>query len=78
MIIFVYDMEYCKSEEDDPAKAIVYFHPSWVSDQQRTNLCGQIMGTAHFLQAVFSLPKILALQSGKFYLHQFGRYMLVS
>lgn len=71
-------MEYCKREEDDPASAILYFHPSWVSDQQRTSLCGQIMGTTHFLKSVFGCPKILALQSGKFCIKEFGRYILVS
>lgn len=77
MIIFLYDLEYCKHEEDDPASAILYFHPSWVSDQQRTNLCGQIMGTVHFLKSVFSCPKVLSLQSGKFSIRAFGRYILV-
>ncbi|XP_065161908.1 uncharacterized protein HPS4 [Atheta coriaria] len=76
MIIFVYDTQLLKHEGDDPASAILYFHPGWVSDQQKTALCGQIMGTAHFLKSVFACPRIISLQSGKFSVQEYGRYIL--
>lgn len=77
VIIFVYDTQLLKREEDDPSSAILYFHPNWVSDQQRTALCGQIMGTVHCLKSVFNCPKIVSLQSGKFSVTEYGRYILV-
>uniref|UniRef100_A0A1Y1K6Y7 CCZ1/INTU/HSP4 first Longin domain-containing protein n=2 Tax=Photinus pyralis TaxID=7054 RepID=A0A1Y1K6Y7_PHOPY len=76
IIIFVYDTELLQREEDDPASAILYFHPGWVSDQQRTALCGQIIGSSHFLRTTFSSPRIFALQSGKFFIHTYGRYLM--
>ncbi|KAK5640452.1 hypothetical protein RI129_011263 [Pyrocoelia pectoralis] len=76
IIIFVYDTELLQREEDDPASAILYFHPGWVSDQQRTALCGQIIGASHFLSTTFSSPRIFALQSGKFFIHTYGRYIM--
>lgn len=76
MIIFVYDTELLQKEDDDPASAILYFHPGWVSDQQRTALCGQIIGTCHFLSTVFNAPRIFALQSGKFSIRCYGRYIM--
>ncbi|KAF5286693.1 hypothetical protein FQA39_LY16176 [Lamprigera yunnana] len=76
MIIFVYDTELLQKEDDDPASAILYFHPGWVSDQQRTALCGQIIGTCHFLNTAFNAPRILALQSGKFSIRLYGRYIM--
>lgn len=78
MIVFVYDTECCQDEADDPVKAVLYFHPSWVSDVQKVSLCGQLMGTTHFLLDTFARPKIIALQSGKFILKDFGRFILVS
>lgn len=77
VIIFVYDTQLLKKEEDDPCSAILYFHPHWVSDQQRTALCGQIMGTVHCLKSVFNCPRIVSLQSGKFSVIEYGRYVLV-
>ncbi|KAG4074157.1 hypothetical protein HA402_014362 [Bradysia odoriphaga] len=77
MIVFVYDTEICQDEEDDPVKAVLYFHPSWVSDSQKLSLCGQLMGTAQFLRQSFSQPKIISLQNGKFVLKEFGRFVLV-
>ncbi|KAF5278861.1 hypothetical protein FQR65_LT03550 [Abscondita terminalis] len=76
MIIFVYDTEMLQKEDDDPASAILYFHPGWVSDQQRTALCGQIIGTSHFLNTAFGAPRIFALQSGKFSIRCYGRYIM--
>lgn len=78
MIVFVYDTECCQDEADDPVNAVLYFHPSWVSDTQKLSLCGQIMGTAHFLRETFGKPKVIALQNGKFVLKEFGRFILVS
>lgn len=77
MIVFVYDTEICQDEADDPVKAVLYFHPSWVSDSQKLSLCGQLMGTAQFLRQSFSKPKIISLQNGKFVLKEFGRFVLV-
>lgn len=77
MIVFVYDRECCKDEADDPVKAVLYFHPSWVSDVQKLSLCGQLMGTTHFLHETFGKPKMICLQSGKFVLKEFGRFILV-
>ena len=76
MIIFVYDT-LASENSHDPASAVLYFHPSWVSDQQKTSLCGQIIGTAHCLKSVFGRPKILALQSGKFCISDYGQHVLV-
>ena len=73
----MYDTGFCQTEADDPQKAVLYFHPNWVSDQQRLALCGQLMGAAHFCSSVFSSPRVLTLQSGKFVLRKFGQYILV-
>lgn len=77
MIIFVYDTECCKDEVDDPVNAVLYFHPSWVSNVQKVSLCGQLMGTTHFLRGSFGKPKIISLQTGKFSVKDFGRFILV-
>lgn len=77
LIIFVYDSEMLQKEDDDPANAILYFHPTWVSDQQKAALCGQLMGTVHCVKSVLQTPKIVALQSGKFFVKEYGRYLLV-
>ncbi|KAJ8926607.1 hypothetical protein NQ314_021016 [Rhamnusium bicolor] len=76
MIIFVYDTQMIQKEEDDPATAILYFHPTWVSDQQKAALCGQIMGTIQCIKNIFTKPKIVTLQSGKFFIVENGRYLL--
>ncbi|CAH2005175.1 unnamed protein product [Acanthoscelides obtectus] len=75
-IIFVYDIEKLQKEEDDPASAILYFHPTWVSDQQKSSLCGQIVGTIQCVKNVLAKPKIISLQTGKFYIIQNNRYLL--
>ncbi|KAJ3664390.1 hypothetical protein Zmor_008565 [Zophobas morio] len=76
IIILVYDTQLLQREEDDPATAILYFHPTWVSDQQKTALCGQLMGTVHCVKSIFSAPKIVSLQSGKFFVKEYGRYLM--
>uniref|UniRef100_A0A1A9WC71 CCZ1/INTU/HSP4 first Longin domain-containing protein n=1 Tax=Glossina brevipalpis TaxID=37001 RepID=A0A1A9WC71_9MUSC len=76
MIVFVYDTECLKDESEDPVKAVLYFHPSWVSDTQKVALCGQLMGTSYFLKDCFFKPRIIALQNGKFVLKEFGRFIL--
>ncbi|KAH8277692.1 hypothetical protein KR018_003706, partial [Drosophila ironensis] len=78
MIVFVYDTECLQDEADDPIAAVLYFHPSWVSDTQKVALCGQLMGTSFFLKDCFFKPRILALQNGKFVLKEFGRFTLVN
>lgn len=75
--MFVYDTECCQNEADDPVDAVLYFHPSWVSDTQKLSLCGQLMGTVHFLQENFGKTNVIALQNGKFILKTFGRFILV-
>jgi hypothetical protein len=75
--MFVYDTKRCQREEDDPQEAVLYFHPGWVNDQQRLALCGQLMGATQFFLTSFSCPRIIALNSGKFVIRQFGRYILV-
>lgn len=77
MIVFVYDTECCQNEEDDPAAAVLYFHPTWVSDIQKFSLCGQLMGTAHFLRETFGKANVISLQNGRFILKEFGRFVLV-
>ncbi|KAH8401247.1 hypothetical protein KR009_004023, partial [Drosophila setifemur] len=77
MIVFVYDTECLQDEADDPIAAVLYFHPSWVSDSQKVALCGQLMGTSFFLKDCFYKPRIMALQNGKFVLKEFGRFILV-
>lgn len=77
MIVFVYDTECCQDEADDPVAAVLYFHPSWVSDVQKISLVGQLMGTAHFLTNTFAAPpSVISLQSGRFVLQEFGRFLL--
>lgn len=76
-IVFVYDRERCLLEEDDPINAVSYFHPSWVSDVHRLTLCGQLMGVAQFLNLNFCEARTIVLQSGKFILTPFGRFVLV-
>lgn len=76
MIVFVYDTECCQDEADDPVDAVLYFHPSWVSDAQKLSLCGQLMGTIHFLQENFGKTNIISLQNGKFVFKEFGRFIL--
>lgn len=77
MIVFVYDTECCQDEADDPVSAVLYFHPSWVSDVQKISLVGQLMGTAHFLRDTFAArPAVITLQSGRFVLKEFGRFLL--
>lgn len=78
VIAFVYDTQRCTQEADDPQDAVLFFHPGWVSEQQRLALCGQLMGATYFLLASFSPPRILSLQSGKFAIRTFGRYVVVS
>ncbi|XP_017839556.1 uncharacterized protein LOC108597490 isoform X2 [Drosophila busckii] len=75
-IVFVYDTECLKDEADDPISAVLYFHPSWVSDTQKVALCGQLMGTSYFLKDCFFKPRIIALQNGKFVLRELGRFIL--
>ncbi|XP_052753204.1 uncharacterized protein LOC113520712 [Galleria mellonella] len=76
MIVFVYDTQCCTSEEDDPINAVLYFHPGWVSDTQRHALAGQVVGTAHCVKSLFSQPVAITLQSGKFIIKEYGRYIL--
>ncbi|CAK1580634.1 unnamed protein product [Parnassius mnemosyne] len=76
MIVFVYDTQCCVTEEDDPAEAVLYFHPGWVSDTQRHALAGQVVGAAHCVKSLFSQPVAITLQSGKFILREYGRYVL--
>lgn len=76
-IIFVYDTKYVQKEEDDPAKAILYFHPTWVSDQQKAALCGQIIGSFTCIKSFLGKPTVISLQNGKFYLLENGRFILV-
>lgn len=77
LIVFVYDTEVCLREEEDPQTAIVFFHPSWVSGNQRMALCGQLIGVTQFLIADFDFPQIICLNCGKFAMQQIGRFILV-
>jgi Hermansky-Pudlak syndrome 4 protein len=61
--------------DDDPLLAIKYFHPSWVSDNQKLALCGQLMGLRNFC-CEFVNPEIISLSNGKFKLERFGRFIL--
>ncbi|XP_047991851.1 uncharacterized protein LOC125230663 [Leguminivora glycinivorella] len=76
MIVFVYDTQCCVTEEDDPINAVLYFHPGWVSDTQRHALAGQVVGAAHCVKSLFSQPTAITLQSGKFIIREYGRYIL--
>lgn len=76
MIVFVFDTSRCCKEEDDPAEAVMYFHPAWVSPTQRLALAGQLMGVNQFLATSFSPPHSISLQSGKFVFKKFGQYIL--
>lgn len=76
MIVFVYDTQCCTAEEDDPINAVLYFHPGWVSDTQRHALAGQVVGAAHCVKTLLSPPVSITLQSGKFIIREYGRYVL--
>ncbi|KAK9503665.1 hypothetical protein O3M35_010179 [Rhynocoris fuscipes] len=76
LIVFLYDCELCKSEEDDPQNAIVYFYPTWVNNEQRHALCSQLMGVTQFCTNAFTIPKLISLQSGKFAIKKIGRFAL--
>ncbi|KAK0079256.1 hypothetical protein PV325_001479 [Microctonus aethiopoides] len=76
MIVFIYDTVRCRREDDDPAEAVMYFHPAWVSPTQRLALAGQLMGVHLFLSNCFTPPRLIALQGGKFVLKKFGQYVL--
>lgn len=76
MIVFIYDTSRCCKEDDDPADAVMYFHPAWVSLTQRLALAGQLMGVHQFLSISFSAPKLISLQGGKFVIKKFGQYVL--
>lgn len=76
MIVFIYDPARCRKEEDDPAEAVLYFHPAWVSATQRLALAGQLMGVHQFLSTSFSSPSLISLQGGKFVLKKFNQYIL--
>ncbi|CAG5087282.1 Similar to HPS4: Hermansky-Pudlak syndrome 4 protein (Homo sapiens), partial [Cotesia congregata] len=76
MIVFIYDTTRCRKEEDDPAEAVMYFHPAWVSPAQRLALAGQLMGAYQFLSTCFSSPNLITLQGGKFVLKKFSHYIL--
>ncbi|XP_063972551.1 uncharacterized protein LOC135160191 isoform X2 [Diachasmimorpha longicaudata] len=76
MIVFIYDTTRCRKEDDDPAEAVLYFHPAWVSVTQRLALVGQLMGVHQFLSTSFSPPTLVALQGGKFVLKKFNHYIL--
>lgn len=78
LIIFLYDCELCKKEDDDPQDAIVYFYPTWVNNEQRHALCSQLMGVTQFCTNAFTVPKLISLQSGKFSIKKMGRFALVS
>lgn len=78
MIVFVYDTTRCCKEDDDPADAVMYFHPAWVSPTQRLALAGQLMGVYQFMTMSFSTPNMISLQGGKFVLKKFRQYLLVS
>uniref|UniRef100_A0AAG5CZ24 CCZ1/INTU/HSP4 first Longin domain-containing protein n=1 Tax=Anopheles atroparvus TaxID=41427 RepID=A0AAG5CZ24_ANOAO len=75
MIIFVYDLTK-KVENDDPTGSIIYFHPMWVSELQKKSLCGQLMGSTHFLGETLAKVRFISLQNGKFALRPHGRFML--
>ncbi|GLG98421.1 Hermansky-Pudlak syndrome 4 protein [Gryllus bimaculatus] len=75
-IMFIYDTQRCQKEDDDPQDAVLYFHPTWVSDQQKLALCGQLMGATQFFLSAFSCPRVISLNSGKFVVQQFGQYIL--
>ncbi|CAL7946871.1 unnamed protein product [Xylocopa violacea] len=76
MIVFVYDTARCCKEDDDPAEAVMYFHPAWVSLTQRLALAGQLMAVNQFLSTSFCAPQSITLQGGKFVLKKFGQYIL--
>lgn len=38
----------------------------------------QVVGAAHCIKSLFSQPLAITLQSGKFILREYGRYILVS
>uniref|UniRef100_T1HC08 Intu_longin_1 domain-containing protein n=1 Tax=Rhodnius prolixus TaxID=13249 RepID=T1HC08_RHOPR len=76
LIIFLYDCELCKKEDDDPQDAIVYFYPTWVNNEQRHALCSQLMGVTQFCTNAFTVPKLISLQSGKFSIKKMGRFAL--
>ncbi|KAG5886850.1 hypothetical protein JTB14_017656 [Gonioctena quinquepunctata] len=70
LIVFVYDT--VRREKNE---ALIYFHPTWVSAEQKTALCGQIIGTLQCVQSLFCKPEVVSLRSGNFFIMEKGRYL---
>lgn len=62
--------------DDDPLRAIKYFHPSWVSEQQKLALCGQLCGMMNFCSDFQTECDFISLKNGKFKIDRFGRFVL--
>ncbi|CAG9818582.1 unnamed protein product [Phaedon cochleariae] len=75
LIIFVYDTQMNERERDEPASPVLYFYPTWVSSEQKSALCGQIVGTVECVGKLFCRPKILTVASGNFYIMFKGRFI---
>lgn len=69
------DVIYFNFLADDPLLAIKYFHPSWVSDQQKLALCGQLVGMLNFCTD-FEAADFISLQNGKFKFETYGRFII--
>ncbi|OXA42957.1 Hermansky-Pudlak syndrome 4 protein [Folsomia candida] len=77
-VVFIYDTLRCRREEDDPRDAILYFHPMEIPENRRIAICGQLMGITQFLLDMFSAPKILSLENGKFALKELGKQYILA
>ncbi|XP_056643471.1 uncharacterized protein LOC130449572 isoform X1 [Diorhabda sublineata] len=74
-IVFIYDTKL--SKDDDILEHILYFYPTWVSNDQKTSLCGQIIGSLQCMQNLFSKPVVMSLNNGKFVIIQHGTFFIV-
>lgn len=76
-IFFVFNTSFCKSEEDDPKDALVYFYPLEICNDQKHELCFQLVGISQFLKSTFASPVVVSLDQGKFAFCRSQNYLLV-
>lgn len=76
-MFFVFNTSFCKSDEDDPKDAIVYFYPREICDDQKHELCFQLVGISQFLSSAFTSPAVVSLDQGKFAFCRSQNYLLV-
>ncbi|XP_064119769.1 uncharacterized protein LOC135224573 isoform X2 [Macrobrachium nipponense] len=75
--VVVYDSGACTKEEDDPARAVLYFRPRHTPTTARTSLAGQLAGVVHFCRHAFATPTIVRTRHAHVALKDYGRFVLM-